>query len=61
MSLDPWVSISQMILDASVYAFGINICHFIYSFKVKLEKSNNAVIDVLLTCIQFYDSPLFHY
>ena len=29
---------------------------------LKLDKSNNAVIDldVLLNCIQFYDSPMFY-
>ena len=28
---------------------------------VRLEKSNNAVIDVLLSYIQFYDSPMLYY
>ena len=27
----------------------------------KAEKSNNTVIDVLLNCIRFYESPMFYY
>ena len=41
-----------------VHHLDYNMKEYKQWFKLKLEKSNNAVIDVLLNCVQLYDSPV---
>ena len=49
----------QVMLDAGIHPFDIHIHHFICSFNVRLRKSNNAVIDVGVNCIQFYTTFIY--
>ena len=58
MSLGHWASVSQAMLEAGGNAFNIKVHHYIYTFNVNLDKSNNRVI-VLLNCLQFYTSTMF--
>jgi hypothetical protein len=59
MTLDRRASISKAMLDANVNAFEINVRQNIYSFMVRLNNSNNLVIEVLLNSFQYHSSAIF--
>ncbi len=59
MNLDRRASISKAMLDANVNAFEINVRQYIYSFMVRLNNSNNLVIEVLLNSFQYHSSAMF--
>jgi len=59
MSLEYKTSISQAMIDNNVNAFDINVRNYIYKFKLRVEQSNNLVINALINSFQFYTSCSF--